>query len=71
MIQKDCAFPFLPAAELVELGKAEAFCILDHHHRGVGDVDAHLNYRGGYQYMDFSCANRSMIAFFSLAFILP
>ena len=38
-----------PAAQLVELGEAEGLGALDHHDRGVRDVDAHLDHRGGDQ----------------------
>ena len=34
-----------PAAQLVELGEAEALGVLDDHQRGVGDVDADLDHR--------------------------
>ena len=33
-----------PAAQLVQLGDAEALGPLDHHHRRVGDVDADLDH---------------------------
>ena len=36
-----------PAAELVELGEAKSFGMLDDHDRGVGDVDADLDDNGG------------------------
>lgn len=35
------------SAELVELGKAETFGVLDDHGGGVGDVDADFDHRGG------------------------
>ena len=41
-----------PAAELMQLRQAEAFGVLDHHHRGFGDVDADLDHRGGDQQAD-------------------
>ena len=37
------------AAQLVELGEAEGLGALDHHDRGVGDVDADLDHGGGDQ----------------------
>ena len=33
-------------AKLVQLRQAEALGLLDHHHRGVGHVHAHLDHRG-------------------------
>ena len=36
-----------PPAQLVELREAEALGVLDHHHRGVGHVDADLDHGGG------------------------
>ena len=38
-----------PAAQLVQLGDAEPVGVADHHHRGVGHVDPHLDHRGGDQ----------------------
>ena len=38
-----------PAAQLVELGQAEALGMLDHHHRRRRHVDADLDHRGGDQ----------------------
>ena len=35
------------AAELVELGDAEAFCLLDDHDGGIGDIDADFDDGGG------------------------
>lgn len=35
------------AAQLVELGEAEAFCVVEDHEGGVGDVDADLDDGGG------------------------
>ena len=37
-------------AELVKLGEAEIFGIIDNHHRSVGHVHAHLHHRGGNQH---------------------
>ena len=36
-------------AQLVQLGQAEALGALDHHQRGIGDVDADLDHRGRHQ----------------------
>ena len=36
------------SAQLMELRQAEALRILDHHHRGVGDIDADLNHGGAH-----------------------
>ena len=44
-----------PAAELVELGEAEALGLLDHHHGGVGNVHADLDYGGGHQDLQLAC----------------
>ena len=41
-----------PAPQLVQLGQAEALGVLDHHDRGVRDVDAHLDHRGGDEDLD-------------------
>src|SRR3954471_134333 len=40
-----------PAAELMELGEAEALRPLHQHHRGVGDVDADLDHGRGHQHV--------------------
>ena len=42
------AAPHAPA-ELVQLAQAEALRALDQDHRGVGDVNAHLDHRGADQ----------------------
>ena len=39
------------AAQLVQLGDAEAVRVLDHHHRRVGDVDADLDHRRRHQHV--------------------
>ena len=45
-----------PSTELMKLGKSEAFCVFDHHNRGVGHVNAYLDYSGGHQDLDLvSC----------------
>ena len=41
-----------PAAQLVQLGEAEALGLLDHHHRRLGHVDPDLDHRGGDQQAD-------------------
>ena len=38
----------------MQLRQAEALRVLDHHHRRVGHIDAHLDDRGGYQHVDFA-----------------
>jgi hypothetical protein len=38
-----------PPAQLVQLGKAKAFGLLDHHQRRIGHVDADLDHRGRHQ----------------------
>ncbi len=43
-----------PAAQLMELGEAEALGVLDHHDRGVGHVDADLDDGGGDQHLDLA-----------------
>ncbi len=43
------AAPAHAAAQLVELRQPEAFRVLDDHHGGVGDVDAHFDDGGGEQ----------------------
>ena len=40
-----------PAAQLVQLGQAEAFRILDDHQAGVGHIHTHLDHGGGDQQM--------------------
>ena len=37
------------SAQLMQLRQPEALGIFDYHYRGVGHVDAHFDYRGGYQ----------------------
>ena len=46
-----------PAAQLVELGQAEQVGPLDHHHRGVGDVDPDLDHGGGDEHVDLPLRN--------------
>ena len=46
--------PAHPAPQLVELGDAEAVGVHDHHHGGVGDVDADLDDGGGHQHVDLA-----------------
>ena len=41
-----------PAAQLVQLGEAEALGLLDHHDRGGRHVDADLDHRGGDQHRE-------------------
>ena len=38
-----------PTPELMELGQPEPVCAVDHHHCGVGHVDAHFDHRRGHQ----------------------
>ena len=42
------------AAQLVQLGKSHAFGVLDHHERGIGHVDAHLDHRRRDQKLDLA-----------------
>ncbi len=42
------------AAELVHLGEAEPFCVVDDHDGGVGDVDADLDDGGGDEDVDLA-----------------
>ena len=42
-------------AQLVQLRKAEALCVLDHHERRVGDVHAHLDHGRSHQQVDPAC----------------
>ena len=44
------------AAELVQLGQTEAVCAVDHHHRGVGHVDANFDHGGGHQQVQLAIA---------------
>ena len=44
------------AAQLVQLGKAEALGVFDDHDAGVGHVDAHFHHRGGNEYVRFADA---------------
>ena len=46
------------AAELVELGQAEALGVLDHHDGGVGHVHAHLDHGGGHQHLHLARGRR-------------
>ena len=39
----------------MELGQAEPLRVLDHHHRGVWNVDPHLNHRSGHKHMNAAC----------------
>ena len=48
--------PADPAAQLVELGDAEAIGVEDHHHRGVRDVDADLDHRRGDEHVELAGA---------------
>ena len=41
-----------PAAQLVQLGEAHAFGILDHHEGRIGHIHADLDHRGGHQQLD-------------------
>ena len=41
-----------PSAQLMELAEAEALSMLDHHHRGGGHVDPHLDDGGGDEHVD-------------------
>ncbi len=41
------------SAQLVQLGQAHAFGVLDHHQRGIGHVDADLDHRGGDEKVQF------------------
>ena len=43
------------AAQLVQLREAETLGVLDHHQRGVGDVDADLDHCGGDQQLNATC----------------
>ena len=43
-----------PAPELVELGETKTVCAVDQHYRGVGNIDADLNYRRGDQYVEIA-----------------
>jgi hypothetical protein len=47
-----------PAAQLVQLGKAEALGVLDHHQAGVGHIDADLDHRGRHQHLDLVAQRR-------------
>ena len=38
----------------MQLTEPEAFCVLDHHHRGVGNVYAHFNHRGRHHNVGFA-----------------
>ena len=40
-----------PPAQLVQLGQAEEVGLLDHHHRRVRDVDAHLDHRRRHEHL--------------------
>ena len=41
--------PSDPAPELMQLGQPESVGALDHHDRGIGNVDADFHHRGGDQ----------------------
>ncbi|MCY1181627.1 hypothetical protein D9M73_221410 [compost metagenome] len=43
------AAPADPPAQLVQLGLAQAFGVLDDHQAGVGDIDADLDHCGRHQ----------------------
>ena len=45
-----------PAPQLVQLGDAEPVGVEDHHHRGVGDVDADLDHGGGHEHVETAIA---------------
>ena len=47
-----------PAAQLVQLGDAEPVGVEDHHHRGVGDVDADLDHGGGDEHVELAGAEQ-------------
>ena len=40
-------------AQLVQLRKAEALGVFDHHQAGIGHIDADFDHGGRHQYMDF------------------
>ena len=63
--------PADPAPQLVELGDAEAVGVLDHHDRGVGDVDAHLDHRRGDQHVERAGTERGHHRFLFLRRQLP
>ena len=46
------------AAQLMELSETKAIGVLDHHHRGVGDVHAHFDHRCGDQHVEVSRRKR-------------
>ena len=60
------------AAQLVELGQAEALGVLDHHQRRVGHVDADLDHGGRHQHLRSRRAAKAAItASFSALFMPP
>ena len=43
------------AAKLMELGEPEPVGVLNHHDRGIGDVQPHFDDRGGHKNVNVSC----------------
>ena len=59
------------AAQLVQLRKAEALGVLDHHDGGLRHIDADLDHRGGDQQLRLAGAKRAMAASLSAPFMRP
>jgi predicted DNA repair protein MutK len=59
------------AAQLVQLGQAEALGVLDDHDGGVGHIDPDLDHRGGDQHRDLAIDEVGMTASFSAGGIWP
>ncbi len=51
-----CRTPPDPPSQLMKLGQAEPFRVLDHHHRSVRYIDPHLDHSGGDEYVDLACS---------------
>ena len=47
------------AAQLVQLGKAEAIGVLNHHQRGVGHIHTHFDHRGSHQHIRLTLGESS------------
>ena len=43
--------PAHPAAQLVQLGQAEALGMVDQHHAGLGNIHTYLHHRGAHQHL--------------------
>ena len=59
-----------PSAQLVKLRQSKALCTLDHHHRGVGDIYSHLDYRRGDQYVGLAAHEQVHVEGFVLRSLL-